>query len=317
MATSTYNFIRFNHVSVDEIKEHTPKQVATIADRYNANNNTPRVKTKEFDGIPVNNELSDFCTNIKQAFPTIKFGIEGITYAGETHANRLFMYYDGDEFAVGRVHTSMNHKGQTTFHICAPYVLNARYRGGEEQNTVGSANMDKALKLVKTYARRYTPRDIALMHFSDFSNDVQSQRNKASGDVSRSKHSLMYNDELIGELLHLHRSGYKFISDRFSDTLNTLIAAMEKDKEAKAAPVHAWHVNIREDNGEQTWIILSVNNAHDMDESSLRGTPVLYKANEVPEEVMGKVASLSLVEVGHFVEGLGERFSNTSYWVVQ
>ena len=238
MATSTYNFIRFNHVSVDEIKEHTPKQVATIADRYNANNNTPRVKTKEFDGIPVNNELSNFCTNIKQAFPTIKFGMNkrgGITWAGETHAAQLYMYYDGDEFAVGRIHTGMNHKGQTTFHICAPHVLNARYRGGDEQTTVGSADMGKALKLVKTYARRYTPRDIALMHFSDFSNDVRSQRNKASAEVSRSKQSLMYNDELIGELLHLHRSGHKFISDRFSDTLNTLIAAMEKDKEAKAA----------------------------------------------------------------------------------
>lgn len=321
MSNSVYNFIRFNHTSVEEVKEYTPKQVAIIVDRHNnGNGNVPRVKTKEFDGIPIENGLFDFCTHIRRAFPTIKFGMNrrgGITYAGETHANRLFMYYDEDEFAIGYVTIKLNYKGQTTFNVCTPRVDNGRYSGGEERYTVGSSDVGKAIKLIKKYARRYTPRDIALMNFTDFESNVQRQRNKANGDVSRAKQSLTYNDELLSELLHLHRSGYKFVSDRFSDTLNTLVTAMEEDRKAKAAPVHAWHINIREEQGEQTWIILNVANAHDMNENSLNGTPILYKAGEVPEDIMGKVASLSLVEVGHFVDGLGERFSNASYWVIQ
>lgn len=314
----TYRFNRFSHTSVDELKESTPKRIAEMYDR------TPeaaRVMTKTFDGIPVNKNMFTFCTEVRRAFPTIKFGMSErgcIAYGGEPSASRLWLYYGDDSYAVGRISTDSNHKGQTTFEVFSGHAYNGRYRhGGDNAYTVGSSDITKAIKLVKKHARRYTPRDIALISYRDFSSEVYSCRGKAGGDVSRAKHSITYDDELWVELSHLHRMGHKFISSKFADKLNTLVSAVDEDKKTKAVSTNAWHISIRDEPDGQTWTILNVANAHDIDANALNGTPIVYKSHEVPADIMGKVATLSLVEVGHFVEDLGERFSNTSYWVLQ
>jgi hypothetical protein len=40
-----------------------------------------------------------------------------------------------------------------------------------------------------------------------------------------------------------------------------------------------------------------------------------YKMDELPEDIAGKLAALSMVEDGHYVEGVGYRVDSTTFWV--
>lgn len=285
-----------------------------------------------FQSYPVHAELEGLMNNVAKAMPSAKFYPAEFTRRMEndkTHylVNEFSVYMDEYPFDFGRVGFRDYAVGRgdsrgkpPTFGIYSRKIHNTKYSDGRDQfHMVMTASADKAVKLAGKYLVPYTNRELAQAYYKG----VQREMDKARHDAHKEMNNLvgdtinrMDNNAIAMEIVSLMAQGAKFATQGFKDIADRVHAVTDKVKEENARKVDAWFVRLRKV-GEDTYVDVQV--ADDVRKNdykpSLVGQPTTYPEKEVPEDLLGSISVLSILEDGQYVPRVGLKIDERTFWV--
>ena len=302
----------FKHTHVSLIEKASAALRAAIA------NHTEAYGPATFDGMVVQGNLAALCHQIRRIDHRFKFGTN---YSIPRTLTDIHVYMEGDEFAPVRISYGMLVKSKYTnvFGVAARTVANNKDNEESSQyNILMSKDMGRALKNFKKAYRAYRLDEIAEMTFEPYVlRELYSRKHQRDILVQNAWSSIANSSALASELMSMLTSGYAFNNPTLKTKIEEWVAKSNEYNAIAGIPVHAMYVKVVVEDGVQKFKTLRTydvtNHASWEDRSKVEET---YTAETMPEDVMLKLASLSMVEPHNYVEGLGTKISDDSFWVV-
>jgi hypothetical protein len=299
------------HIQAERIKTQTKKYI----ERINEHNHLFKV-----NGIHVSPELAQFCAEICKVNRHVKFGVGNGLHYTQHYYDELYVYMDGHTYAMGKVGFS-NYllRGNNTpkYMVYARMICNDKFNEDREQHHMATAeSIERAIKNVKKYMRPYSPAESAGITFMDIRQKFSSVIRGVSSNLTGVEYDIKHSNHLRAELFHMIDVGYEFLAEDFKDMIVKWREAYLADKESKSRALDVYYVGVRIHRDEMLCDVIEVldasNRYHDFD----RFAPVTtYKMEELPEHIGGSLATLSMVDDNHYVDGVGLRVDSSTFWV--
>jgi hypothetical protein len=103
--------------------------------------------------------------------------------------------------------------------------------------------------------------------------------------------------------------GYSFLSTELHGMIDNWRDADRECKEAAGRNKACYFVTVRLQNDDMMCDVVRLHIKQGVDPA------VVYKMEELPEELAGRVAVLSMVEDDHYVDNVGLRVNSSTFWV--
>ena len=214
---------------------------------------------------------------------------------------------------------------QNSYVISSRHIMNYKYADYNDQHYMAmSINLDTAVRNAKKYLRPLTTKDMALDQQTESDMRRKSKDTKSAMEVKRSNAlsdllaksnrtlNIDYNP-MLEYMRTLVKVGHEFTDKELESNLLSYFA-LEKDFKAFSGnDVDVDYVRVYEKYGKQVFDVVPL-----IREDSYRsalGNLTTYDKDKVPEEIMGKVSVLSMVENGHWVDDVGYRVDATMFYV--
>jgi hypothetical protein len=318
------------HALVESIKEETADRAARYggSDNFFATkipldpNDMPRLAM--VNGLAVPKELGLLCDEMRKVYPHIQFGINAncsATWVGETLACiELWGYLPNDVYAPIRVGFSdyrvkKNDEKQPTYGVYARSITNQKFQSGREQYyMIMSDKLDKALTAVRTHLRAYRLGEIAKRSNTDYHVEARDGAGVSRRRFHRAQEDVVSHVSFINELQHMISSGHTFVDGAFKNAVLNMLEAKDMYDKEEHRVHYANFVLVREQDGGQVFDVMR--NLEVGRSDALDKTPVeTFTETTLPEDIAGKIAALSMLQTNNYVDGLGMRVSNITYWV--
>ena len=278
------------------------------------------------DGVPVHALLGKFCEGVRSMHRTIKFAVHrnGKTtwVDGSPVMCEIWAYFDGDPFGcmrIGYADYSVQN-GTNKYAVYSRTIKNDKFNEDREQYHMAMAeSLDRALKNVKKHMRRYAVAEIANMSLGDFQIKVGNAAYTASSEYSNAYKELYTHGSFHNEMRALVNNGYQFNDPVFGGLVKNMLAKLDEQMAKQYEAHHGYYVQVREYLGEQVFDVIAVLDVKKATGRSV-GAHRTYRAEEldtVDDSLAAKMAALSMLDDGAFVEGLGHKVNSTSYWVLK
>lgn len=302
-----------NHTTMRQAEEHYElhknefdKLEHSLTDSYNDADDNRYVKLKDFASV-VRKEMR---------VHTIQ----------RTH-NTMFIYRKGELMMMGYIGygdfaTSVH--GEDKYVVCARGIQNMKYcESGDQHNMRMSVNMDTAVKHAKRSFQSYSIYECAKALVSGVKNSVQHVINEkqqkcneaiaAVGlDTTGYTGAKKATQRLMAEIRSMVQAGHTFNDKELDADIRAMFALTEDRKLfSEVVPMNFVHVNERY--GQQV-----VDCARIKDVTNYMAeldTVQTFAMDEVPEDIEHKCAALSICEDGHFVEGVGQRINDHTFYL--
>jgi len=321
----------FNHMSVATAERHHAPHVETArahvfvtSEKYDADR---AANTGTVDGAHVVIELARLCDEVRKAHKQVKFAVgprakrswrDGLNLVAE-----VWVYFPGDQYCTMRLGFADYGVGSVDtekYSVYSRHILNERFRRDREQHHIIMADaLPRMLKAIKKCMRPYTPHDIAGMTFDDIQGRLSAQRYKVSNAFDEARGQVKMHRSFFSEMRALLNLGYQFNDASFTAAVKTMVDTHEENEAKKHTAHHGYYVQVREYMGEQVFDVIPVFDIKQMSSSNL-GTHTTYNADglaQFDEELPSKLAALSMLEDGAFVEGLGLKANESRFWVLK
>lgn len=282
--------------------------------------------TQIVDGVPVHTLLGKFCDAVRSMHRTIKFAVHrnGKTtwVDGSPVMCEIWAYFDGDQFGcmrLGYADYSVQN-GNNKYAVYSRTIKNDKFNEDREQYHMAmSDSLDRAIKNVKKHMRRYMVNEVANMSLGDFQQKVSGAAYTASSEYNDAYRELYTHGSFHNEMRALVNNGYQFNDPVFGGLVKNMLNKLDEQMAKQYEAHHGYYVQVREYMGEQVFDVIAV---LDIKKASAKhvGSHRTYKAEElaeVDENLAAKMAALSMLDDGAFVEGLGHKVNPTSYWVLK
>lgn len=321
----------FQHMKVETLKrshqraveQHETSISTTHAEREERLNRIMR----EVDGLPIHRGLANLCEEVRSMHRDMKFAVhrngKSTWVEGHPVPCEVWAYFEGDQFAcmrLGYADYSIRNGDGNKFGVYSRIIKNEKYGEDREQHHMAMAEtLERAVKNVKKFMRRYTVAETALMSLSDFQSKVSSAGWAASSALRESFQLVTQHESFFSELRALVNNNHQFNDPIFGAAVKTLIEKLDEDLARRYEAHHGYYVQVREYMGEQVFDVIVVLDVKKANGRSV-GAHRTYKADEldgVDENLASRLAALSMLEDGAFVEGLGHKVNPTSYWVLK
>jgi hypothetical protein len=309
----------FRHISVAKIERATKDYLAQFANAVETvNENDPPVD--KVDGIAVVPQLAAFCAAIRKVSRHIKFGVNG-RYSRPV-CTEVYAYFEGQPYAVMCVgfggYSDKQRNGRSKYMVQARMINNQKYRPDREQYTMATAeDLERAIKNVKRYMIPYSVVECANLTYYLFKNNLEVVGSTQQEAVATARQSVIGTESLQRELFHLLDAGYEFVSPEFRNHVFKWREDVLAREAEKARAKHGYYVTARIQQDEMVCDVieaLDITSRWAID----RAAPVAtYKMSELPDNIAGAVAALSMVDNNHFVRDVGMRVDSTTFWVQQ
>lgn len=317
----------YDHTSVTHIETSTAQYIARVAEHIETMDEDMaerrRKEIRRIDGIPVRTALALFCEEVRKVYKQIKFGVprrptmhweNGVSVACEVYA-----YFEGDTYApirLGYKSYSASGNGPSQYGVYARCIRNEKYKEDREQYHMAMTDsVDRALRNVKKNLRPYRVEEIAGMSMGSFTASIGSLKYDASQKVMSAKREVIEHVGFMRELRHLIETGHEFVDSGFKGLVVNMFEASEEHKQMYDKQHHGYYVAVRNHNGEQVFDIITVLDVTRATANNI-GAHRTCTVQELPEGVPEKMAALSMLEGGKFVDGLGFKVNDTAYWVL-
>jgi hypothetical protein len=320
----------FNHMSVATAERHHASHVETARTHvYTTNEEEAKARianTGTVDGANVVIELARLCDEVRKAHKQVKFAVgprakrswrDGLNLLSE-----VWVYFPGDQYCTMRLGFAEYGVAGTSdkYGVYSRHVTNERFRSNREQHHMIMAEaLPRILKAIKKCMRPYTPNDIARMTFDDIQGRLSTQRYKVSNAFDEARGQVKMHRSFFSEMRALLNLGYQFSDASFTAAVKTMVDTHEENEAKKHTAHHGYYVQVRECMGEQVFDVIPVFDIRQMPISNL-GTHTTYNADglaQFDEELPSKLAALSMLEDGAFVEGLGLKANESRFWVLK
>ena len=253
-------------------------------------------------------KLQEFIAALKEAHPTWK------TYM--CSSTSAWVYRDEDELAMGLIEVA------SSYSVRSRLITNRRYRDSNKLHYTKSATkLQAAVKVATQYLVPPDTHEVAMYYASDFSDAVYVAHNQGRSAFQRADLILfgsVYNrgnQPVVDELAYLVSSGYQFrnpeVRKQVADYLEVLA---EQDKSTKRQNAPTTFVLITSAIPEPlvaVSVYTTVSRHIDALPTSTTDTPL----SALPEHLAGKMAVLNMVDIGHYVEGVGQRVSDRAFYI--
>lgn len=321
----------FNHQRVAPLVERHQAFLDSMAERHGDRIEELKASTGVvvFEGYPVVKELSHLCESMRLSHRDVQFGVgrnarshwvERIPVVSE-----LWAYFPGDEMATMRIgYADYKIEGSNyKYGVYSRNIRNEKYRDDREQYYMAMADtLERGVKNIKKHLRRYSTETLARMELRDFREQLGTAGWSTTSSYTSARSDVLENDAFIKEFELLVNSGYKFSNLTFDTAVRKMLVTYAAREEAKHQQYHGCYVHVKQFAGEQVFDVLFM---HDIQRlragDDLSGTTpyAALKADAlgtVFEDLPSKLAALSMLDNGAFVDGLGKKISPTSYWVL-
>ena len=286
-----------------------------------------------YNGIPFHIELLKLINVLKAEIPSIEFGAHRHTRGNVVHmpSGGMFRviceahaYIPDDVYALGTIgyddfcvtRARNGAHRESTFMVKSRTIENEKYDEYREQYSMYmSKNMDKIVKLAKKHLRSYAPYEVVKIASRKVADNLTSAIYACSNDANSASRKLI-NDSVIGQLKHLVETGYNFLSPEAKEIITTAVNKETSYRNLKDKKVSGKYVVVSNQMGVQMFDVFNHDDATYSPSDDWEGeNGVRYRMDEVPENIIGKVAVLSMTQVEDYVEGVGNRVGGTTFWV--
>lgn len=289
-----------------------------------------------YDGIPVDPKLALLCDELRASNRRIKFGVRrncafrrmsvksnpgGALFGNSVYSMlcELWVYLPEQPYALMRIGyknytTTANASGDSAYGIYSRLIQNRKYKRGNEQHCMlMSADVARAVKNAKSVMRPYAPQETVQVKLGGFVHAVQSETSGFNGAVHDAVSDVRINTDLIKELVHLLDSGYEFLSAGLKQKVQAYVDVRAMQKEHMSKVRHGWFVTVLTRQDTQHFDVIEMFDVHKP--QPVMHDPQTFTAETLPEELAGKMAVLTMVDVGARVSDVGMRATETTFYV--
>ncbi len=272
-------------------------------------------------------ELLEFIQAMSKKNPTFKYGVSDqcrTTRNGDYVYKEVWVYRDVDTYALGRIgfctaNPSSNRDSTEVYTVYSRAIHNDRFDDSRwAYHAVTTGNLDKAIKNASTYLRVYKPAECAevtKIKFASYYKQAMFDAEKDQVDINREirwDYSCLFADELIRAV----KNGHMIMDSKLSAVIAKLVLVKNEVEKQAARKLQAYHVRVYEERGEQMASVLNVIEIEGS-KSGIAGEHTSIRVNDLPEDIAGKIAVLSMVDSAHYVDGVGLRAPDGTYWVAR
>ena len=231
----------------------------------------------------------------------------------------LYAYMDGHTYAtmkIGYTDYSTKGNGDHKYMVYARMIKNEKFREDSDQYHMATAEgIERAIKNVKKYMRPYSPIECASMSFDSVRNKFSSVVQGVSSELYHARSHVLESGHIRNELFHMLDVGYEFLSEEFRDKIATWREKYNEDQVSRGRALHVYYVNVRIHREEMVCDVIEVLDANKRLRMDTTAPVMTYKMDELPEDIAGNLAALSMVDDDHYVDGVGLRVDSSTFWV--
>jgi hypothetical protein len=278
-----------------------------------------------FDGLHVGKKLGEFCQAILKANRHVKFGVAKSVKGEFIHGtNRqalaeVWVYMPEHEYAMMRVgYAEYAVKGimGSKFGVYSRLLQNNKFDPQRDQYyMVTSDDIDRIMKTVKKVMRPYAPHETANVVFDSYQTKVQTNVWTATSTAREAKDATIGLNDLRNELFALYDLGYEFASETLKDKVGKWKKAVTEMAEAENKKRNAYFVSVILRGEELLCNVMTVNDVRTIHKVNEASMSQVFKMDDLPEDIAEKVATLGMVDKGHYVEDVGMKVSDTTFWL--
>lgn len=280
-------------------------------------------------------KLNLFARDLRDIFPDIKFAVAFSGTSGRVeNSNRyLHLYTTSDEWCWGWIayaDLKLERTGDKVYCVYSRKVSNKKYDMHRDQHrTVTTANREVAVRNAKKYLSPFTHKEIvdyscarvssAMSDYQDnLVRELREVREPLTTTLRVSKSDAV--PQLYAELFHLADINHEFLSKEFTASIRSVRAAYKVAYEAMNNPPEMYCVRVYQHIRRKVQlfdVVTTTNLGASFFSRTNRvvGDPTTYTDETIPEEIMGKLAVLSISGVGEYVHEVGYRESEGIFYV--
>lgn len=308
--------------TVAKIEKHTQEFISRLASQVSTRNEDDPVPVM-VDGLPLSTACAEMVKAVREFMPDIKIGLGGSGGDYDTYAKGLasvFVYREGDVYGMGRIgfrDVAINGYKHHYF-VYSRKISNQKVHPSRWQyHTKSSEDMGKALKQVKKFLIPYSPTEVAGRTAEDFAETLARQRRVAHSHMRTMLREMVNEneDDLMNEIKHLIKIGHTFLKPKFAERVAAYLSSEGAYKQESDRRLNAYFMSIGET---MTEIVEYENMVNGDGYNNTNTTPKatsMVATQDIPFDLQMKIASLQVAEPMHYIEGLGMRVGDRTFWV--
>lgn len=316
-----------------------------LADSNQTNNRRQMIEranergyTTFFEGVPCVPEIIDFAQEVKKLMPKVKLlpinyktitvpvnDENGVyqTTASVWVFNEFALYLDEYPLDIGRINFKDNaarRNEKESYGVYSRKIRNAKYAAGRDQHHMVTAkDVKKAVKNVSKYVMPFTTHELAQAFYNPMVSNVSSSMEKVRAEVRDCGRTIGNNPtELLIEIRDLLKQNVHFKTETFKQLAPKVTELMERYEHENSRNVGGTFVRFFETDGQtffSTQEAIEIRKNYSQMQGSAENKHEGKPVAEIPEDVMGAVAVLSILSDGQYVQNVGMKIDSKHFWI--
>ena len=275
------------------------------------------------DYLASQSAMQEFMQELRKAFRGVLFT------PCPQDKRRTYMHMPNDPYVMGYIgygdFQTTAKAMQSSYVVSSRHIMNYKYADYNDQYYMAmSINLPTAVRNAKRYLRPLTTKDMALDEWTEGDMRRKSKNTKSAMDVKRNntlsdllaknnrEKKIEYNP-MLEYMRTLVKVGHEFTDKELESDLLSYFKLEEDANAISSDGVDVDYVRVYEKYGKQVFDVVPLIRK-EYGRSDL-GNIITYDKDKVPEDVMGKVSVLSMVENNHWVDDVGYRVDATMFYV--
>lgn len=311
--------IKLVHASVFKGHEHLERR-KSMAERA-----TLEGHPHWFDGVPITHvDLVEYMEKLTKALPHIKFHPRTET----TYCNSFYAVMDNMPFALGKVgygDISINkNQGNKPF-VQSRKIQNEKFAQHRVQyHVVSPSSIDKAVKEARKYLVPYTNSELIFYMYGKVRDEavkhIDSSSAKAMDLCRKYATGWGVKADWMEEMRYLKslmtNNGFKFATGYFSDAMRDIDDAYAEWMEVRRYAPAMTFVRIEEGEYPRVHVVKGTDNMRDAMSFHIQfAAETSYSLDELPEDLEGKIAVLSILNNEQYAVKVGYKYDNNIFWI--
>jgi hypothetical protein len=283
------------------------------------------------DGIPVVGGLFDFCAELRKKYPQVKYHANSernrVIRIGNTLPaySDVTVYVDNCEVILGYIGYGTTYgvdlRSDNMYVVTSRHISNNKYSEHRDQyHRMFTGDITKAVKTARSALLPFSAKELLSLSVEQYKNTLNNNEHKYDSAQRDLLRPLTYSDDIAAELEHLIRQGVQFTTPKFIAAAAEFTRVHDAVKQAKQRLGNSYFVSLRMVGDVPYADICEVDKVKSLTYSMYNNvaTPDNMKslpASDLPEDIQGKIAVLSILNNDQYVESVGYKVSPRMFWL--
>ena len=240
-----------------------------------------------------------------------------------------WVYREGDSFPMGYIaykdiRDDKANDDDPKYLVYSPNIHNGKYSYGDRMYSLQATTKEKAVKNAVTYLRALAVPQIVEITKDTCRQKMNRQIDKLRAEFQKEADNVknsLFSTELSGnalqaELKHMVESGHEFLNKELGQQIKEVFDKLGIFEEARQrrSPRHLL-VEAYQSFGQNKFRCVPVDTDRYGEDAVKYELRTVRGEDDLPEEIKGQLAVLSMVDVEHYVDGVGYRAAENVFYL--